>query len=176
MLRELRVLRHLPVFAVHRHEIARTHQVQNQPQFFRAAVSGHVDRRIHGAVDHVRAALGEVVDHPVNGFFVSGNDARAEDHRVARAQPKDSCDYRPPRATAPTSARPACPKPPPPAFSGAVCMMSCGRSRIPSGMRRNPSRMRDLGGVVHAAPEERHFAAVLAAPDPESAAGGESTS
>ena len=56
MLSQLRVLRHLPVFAMHRHEILRPHQVQNQPQLFRAAMTGNVNRRIHRAVDHVRAA------------------------------------------------------------------------------------------------------------------------
>ena len=53
----------LPVFAVNRNEVARAHQVQHQLQLFGAAVAGNVHRRIHGAVDHVRAALGEVIDH-----------------------------------------------------------------------------------------------------------------
>ena len=47
MLRELGVLRQLPVFAVHRNEIARPHQIQHQSQLFRAAVARDVDGRIH---------------------------------------------------------------------------------------------------------------------------------
>ncbi len=39
--------------------------------------------------------------------------------------------------------------------------MSCGRSRIPSGMLQQSQRVRDLGDVDHAAAEKRHFAAVL---------------
>jgi hypothetical protein len=62
---------------------------RHQPQLLRAAVPGNVDRRIHRAVDHVRAALGEMVDHPVDALFVSRNDARAQRHRVARLRSTD---------------------------------------------------------------------------------------
>ena len=83
VLGELGVLRHLPVFAVDRHEIARAHQIQHQPQLLRAAVAGDVDRRVHRAVDHVGAALRDVVDHPVDAFFVSGDDAGAQRDGIA---------------------------------------------------------------------------------------------
>ena len=83
VLARARVLGHLPVFAVNRQEKARPHQVQYQPQLFRAAVSGDVDRRIHGAVNHVRAAFREVVDHPVNRLFIARNNACAQSHGVA---------------------------------------------------------------------------------------------
>ena len=78
------VLRKLPVLAVNRHEIARPHQIQHQPQLFHRPVSGNVQRRIHAAVHHVRAALREMVDHAEDRLLIARNDARTEHHRVAR--------------------------------------------------------------------------------------------
>ena len=138
MLRQLRVLGHLPVLAVDRNEKARAHQIQHQPQLLRAAVTGNVDRRIHGAVDHVRAAPGDVIHHPVNGFFVAGNDARAERHHVAGLDRQmlvivDGHARQRRHRLALRAARRS-----PPALLGAVCIMSCGRSRMPLGMVSRP--------------------------------------
>ena len=69
MLGQPRMLGQLPVFAVDRHEVARPHQVQHQLQFFHAAVSGNVQRRIHAAVHHIGAAPRHVVDHAVRWPF-----------------------------------------------------------------------------------------------------------
>ena len=86
MLRQCGVPGQLPVLAVNRHEVARTHQVQNQLQLFRAGVPGDVHRRIHGSVNHVGAPPRDVIDHPVDRLLVTGNDARAQNDGVARLQ------------------------------------------------------------------------------------------
>ena len=83
MLRQLRVLRELPVLSVHWHEVLRPHQVEDQLQFLFAGVPGDVQRRVHAAIYHVRATLGEVVQHPVDRLLIAGNDAGAEHDRVA---------------------------------------------------------------------------------------------
>ena len=74
----------LAVFAVHRNEVARLHQVDDELEFFLAAVSADVDGRA-GAVfiDDVGLAAEEVIDHPVDRLLVARNDAAGEDYRVA---------------------------------------------------------------------------------------------
>ena len=57
MLRQCGVPRQLAILAVNRDEVARPDQIQNQLQFFFAGVAGDVDRRLHGAVDQIGAAL-----------------------------------------------------------------------------------------------------------------------
>ena len=42
-----------------------------------------------------------------------------------------------------------------------LCMMSCGRSRMPSGRLQQPHGVRDLSDVEHAAPQKCDFAAIL---------------
>ena len=42
-----------------------------------------MQRRVHVAIHHVRAAPFHVVDHAEDGLFVAGNDARTEHHGVA---------------------------------------------------------------------------------------------
>ena len=74
----------LAVFAVDGNEVARLDQVDDEPEFFLAAVSADVDgRRGSVFVDDVGFAAKEVVDHPVDGFFVAGDDAAREDDGVA---------------------------------------------------------------------------------------------
>ena len=74
----------LAVFAVDGNEVARLDQVDDQLEFFLAGVSADVDGR-RGAVfvDDVGLAAEEVVDHPVDGFLVAGDDAAGEDDGVA---------------------------------------------------------------------------------------------
>jgi len=73
----------LTVFAVDRDEVARLDQVDDELEFFLAGVSGDVDWRVGAVfVDDVCFAAEEVVDHPVDCFFVAGNDAAGEDDRV----------------------------------------------------------------------------------------------
>ena len=79
------VLRHLPVFAVYRHEIAGPHQIQHQAQFFHRTVSGDVQRRVHTAVHHIRATLRQVVNHAEDALLITWNDARTQHHGVAGA-------------------------------------------------------------------------------------------
>ena len=74
----------LPVLAVDRNEIFRLHQIDDQLQLFLAGVSADVDRRRRSVVvDHVRLAPEQVIDHPVDGLLVAGNDARRQHHGVA---------------------------------------------------------------------------------------------
>src|SRR5215469_17353301 len=77
------VLGELAEFPVNGHKIARPQQIEHQLQLLGAAMTGDVHRWIHRAVDYICAALGEMVDHPVDALFVSGYDARAEHDRVA---------------------------------------------------------------------------------------------
>ena len=74
----------LAVFAVNGNEIARLDQVDDELEFFLAGVSADVNwRRGSVFVDDVGFAAEEVVDHPVDGFFVAGNDAAGEDDGVS---------------------------------------------------------------------------------------------
>ena len=73
----------LAVFAVNGNEIARAHQIQEQFLLFLAGVAGNVDRAAVIVVIHQGALAEHVVQHPEDGFFVSGNDARGENHRIA---------------------------------------------------------------------------------------------
>src|ERR1700686_3186617 len=77
---QLGVQLELPVFTVDRNEIFRPHQVDDELQFFLAAVTAHVNRRGRAlVVDDERSAAEQVVHHAVDGFFVAGNDARRQD-------------------------------------------------------------------------------------------------
>jgi hypothetical protein len=73
---DARVLRQLPVLAVHGNEEARLHQREHQLQLFFAAVPRDVDV-LDALVNHVGAATGEVIDHPADRFSLPGI-ARAE--------------------------------------------------------------------------------------------------
>ena len=64
-------------------EIAGLNQVDDELEFVLAGVAADVDgRRGSVFVDNVGFATEEVVDHPVNGFFVAGDDAAGEDDGV----------------------------------------------------------------------------------------------
>src|SRR5580700_1810292 len=73
----------LPVFAVNRNEIFRSHELQQDFHFFLTGVSGDVNRRRAATlVIHQYAAAEEMVNHPEYRFFVSGNDARRQNYRI----------------------------------------------------------------------------------------------
>ena len=66
-----------------RHHVAGLQDVVAVEQF----AGGGVTRDVHlgvALVDDVRAVLGETVDHAVDGVLVAGDEARRQDHRVAR--------------------------------------------------------------------------------------------
>ena len=66
----------LAVLAVNRDEIARTHQVDDEPQLFLAGVSADVYRRRGTVVvNDVSIAAEEVVDDSIDRLLVAGNDA-----------------------------------------------------------------------------------------------------
>ena len=74
----------LAVFAMDGDEIARLDQVDDELEFFLAGVAADVDGwRASVFVDDVGFAAEEVIDHPVNSFFVARDDARGEDDGVA---------------------------------------------------------------------------------------------
>src|ERR1700674_4913875 len=74
----------LPIFAVDGDEIFRPYQVDDELQFFLAAVSADVDRRGRAVVvDDEGFAPEQVVHHAVDGFFISGNDARRQHDGIA---------------------------------------------------------------------------------------------
>ena len=49
-------------------------------------MAGNVNRRTHRAIDEVGAAARNVVHHPVDGFFIPRDDARAQRDGVAGLQ------------------------------------------------------------------------------------------
>ena len=64
-------------------KVARTHQIQNQLQFFFTGMSRNMHGRPHGPVDKISTAPCNMVHHAVNLLFIARNDARTEDDRVA---------------------------------------------------------------------------------------------
>ncbi len=76
--------RQLPVLAMDRHEIARTHERQHELQLLFAAVPGNM-HVLEPLVDHLGAASGDVVDHSSDGFFIPRDGTCREHHGVARS-------------------------------------------------------------------------------------------
>src|ERR1700691_3651188 len=73
------VLEHLPKFAVNGNEIFRLDELKQDFHFFLAAVAGNVNRRGTAAfVVDQNAAPEKMVNHAVDRFFVTGNDARGK--------------------------------------------------------------------------------------------------
>src|SRR2546423_619527 len=68
---------------MYRNEVARLDQVDDELEFFLAAVAADVNGRA-GAVfiDDVSLAAEEVIDHAVDGLLVAGNDSAGEDYCV----------------------------------------------------------------------------------------------
>src|SRR5579872_1281289 len=74
----------LTIFSVDRNKVARLDQVDDQLKFFLTCVSADMDWRAGTVfVDDVSLAAEEVVDHPVNGFFVARDDAAGKNDSVA---------------------------------------------------------------------------------------------
>ena len=62
--RKLRVTPQVPIVAVNRDEELRPHQVDEQPQFFLAAVPAHVNQPVRAVIEnHVGFAPAQVIDH-----------------------------------------------------------------------------------------------------------------
>ena len=81
-MRQRGVPEQLAVFPVNGNEVPRTHKVQQKFLFFLARVPRDVDRSAVIVVVNQRALAEHMVQHAENGFFISGNNARREDHRV----------------------------------------------------------------------------------------------
>ena len=81
--RQRLVLRQLPVFAVNRHEVARADQIEDQLQLLAAGVAGNMQARAHIAIEHLRAASVQVIDHLEDRTLVPGNHLGAKGHDVA---------------------------------------------------------------------------------------------
>ena len=72
------------IVAVNGDEVLGPHQIDEQAQFFLAAVAADVDEAVGAVVaDDVGVAAAEVVDDAEDALLVAGNDARAEHHGVA---------------------------------------------------------------------------------------------
>src|SRR5258708_19301985 len=82
-MRQGRMAEELSVFSVDRNEVARAHEIQEHFLLFLTAMAGNMDRASIVVVIHERAFAEHVVQHPENGFFIAGNDARGENHGVA---------------------------------------------------------------------------------------------
>jgi hypothetical protein len=80
--RDLPVGAHVPVLAVHRHDVLRFHDVVEQGQVAALGVARHVDVR-DPLVDHVAPATRQAVDGPEHGVFIAWDQAGGQDDRVA---------------------------------------------------------------------------------------------
>ena len=72
--------------AVHRHEVAGLDQVQHVEQLAGGRVPGDVHQRVAPVHDPCPQP-GQLVDHPVHGGLVAGDQRGGEDHRVSLGHP-----------------------------------------------------------------------------------------
>ena len=73
----------LAIFTMDWDEVARLDQIDDQLELFLTGVSADMDWRGGSVfIDDVGFAAEEMVDHPVDGFFVAGDDAAGENDRV----------------------------------------------------------------------------------------------
>src|SRR5699024_3561774 len=82
LLGQLGVGTHVAPLAVHRHEIARTHHVEDVQQLAGGGVARHVYQGV-ALVHDVGAPAGEAVDDPVDGVLVARDQRRGEQDGVA---------------------------------------------------------------------------------------------
>jgi hypothetical protein len=81
---ELEVALEVAVVAVHGNEELGAHEVDHHAQFFLGAVAGDVDEAVGAVVvDDAGIAALEVIDDAVDGLLVAGDDAGAEEDGVA---------------------------------------------------------------------------------------------
>ncbi len=152
-LRDAGVLRQLPVFAVHRHEVARAHQRQDQLELLLGAVAGHV-HVLHAVGDDVRAAPGHVAHGARDRLLVAGNRPRREHDRVVGTQAHEAVvvdgDARQRRLRLALRAG---------RDAQHVLRRVVGHVAVADlHARRHPQEaeaLRDLGGLLHAAADER---------------------
>jgi len=83
---KLRVLRHLPVLAMDRHEVAWPDQVQHQLQLFAGTVPRDMHGRIHGAGDDFATSPGDVIQHPADRLLIAGDHPGTQNDDVARVE------------------------------------------------------------------------------------------
>src|SRR6267378_4111652 len=72
----------MPVFAVYGNEIFRLHELQQEFLFFLACVTRNMNRARGIIVVDECAAPEHMVQHPENGLFISGDDARRKNYAV----------------------------------------------------------------------------------------------
>src|SRR5581483_633895 len=159
--RQFRVQFQLAIFAMNGDKVARLDQVNNQLQFFLAGVPADVDGRRRAVfVDHVRFAPKEVIDHPVNGFLISGDDARGQHYGVALLDlgVLVIVHCRPRHGGHGFTLRPA----------DQYANLLRGKVLHLPGMNQQAVRnldvaqvFRDLGGTGHGAPDESYFPSML---------------
>ena len=82
LLRQQCVLFQVAQFAVNRHEELGAQDVEQHLLLFLAGMAGDV-YRCDRVIDNIRPFLEKAVDHPVNGFFVTGDSVRREHNRIA---------------------------------------------------------------------------------------------
>ena len=75
----------MPRFAMHRHGKLRTRPLIKLDQFLLRGMARDMHRRMIGG-KNVEPARDEPVLQARNGFFVAGNIARGENHRIARIE------------------------------------------------------------------------------------------
>src|SRR5690242_18867727 len=72
----------MAILAMHRNEIFRLRELQDEFLLFLAGVSGNVNHASRIVVIHQRSAAEHVVEHAENGPFIARNDARGKNYRV----------------------------------------------------------------------------------------------
>ena len=83
-LRELGVLAQMLLLAVNRDEILRTRQAVHDLELLLAGVTGNM-YVVHALVDHLAAALEQLVDDVADGLFIAGDRVGGDDDEVALA-------------------------------------------------------------------------------------------
>src|ERR1700674_468115 len=158
---QLGVQLELPVFAVDGDEIFRPYEVDDELQFFLAAVSADVNRRVRAVViDDECFASEQVVHHAVDGFFVTGNNARRQHDGIAffdfgvlvviHRRPRQR-GHRFALRAADEDAH----------FLRRKVLHFTGMDQHAFGNLDIPEVFGDLGRILHGAAEETDFAAVL---------------
>ena len=138
MLGQPGVLGKLPELAVDRHEVAGPDQVQDQLHLLDAAVTGDVQRRIHGAVD-ARPRRGGTCGRSSGKMAFSLPGMMRELRATVSPLSSEMCLW---LSTATRESAdmgsPCVPEMSTVTLFGGRSIASCGRSRMPSGISRSP--------------------------------------
>ena len=84
--RQIAMLHKMPRFAVNRNQILRACQTHHQTHLVTIRVSRHVNPRGVPVIVNISPQSIQIVNHPVNIFFVARDKSSAQNHRIAAIQ------------------------------------------------------------------------------------------